>query len=98
MPAGDADEMLAEGKQRARERFIKHAMVHDSSVVSPLGTELDLDGESTTSLDDAIRNAIARATEVVPEIETATLRDVRVDVDHRGVKHWHVVLRTALKP
>lgn len=91
-----AEAMLADGKARARERFIKDALVHDSSVVSSQETQLDLDGESETSLEAAIQNAIARATEVVPEVRSATLRDLRVEVSDGEVSRWSVVLRARL--
>lgn len=91
-----AQELVAEAKRRARERFLKDAVVHDSSLVVSQQTEVELKGDSALSFDAAVGDAIAKAYEVVPKIRSATLRGLDVEVENGSVRKWSVALRARL--
>lgn len=54
---------------------------------------LELTGSSTTSVEDAIRTAIAKAHETVRNIQWFTVTETRGHVDDGQVAHWQVTLK-----
>ena len=54
---------------------------------------LELTGSSTTSVEDAIRTAIAKAHETVRNIQWFTVTDTRGHVVDGQVAHWQVTLK-----
>lgn len=54
---------------------------------------LELTGSSTTSVEDAIRTAIAKAHETVRNIQWFTVTETRGHVVDGQVAHWQVTLK-----
>ena len=54
---------------------------------------LELTGSSTTSIEDAIRVAIAKAHETVRNIQWFTVTETRGHVVDGKVAHWQVTLK-----
>ncbi|MEW4528903.1 MAG: dodecin [Maioricimonas sp. JB045] len=59
--------------------------------------KIEITGTSTTSSDDAIRNAIAKVAETVREIRWFEVAEIRGDVDGAAVAHWQVTLRIGFR-
>jgi len=96
--SGDsAQALLAQKKEQARQRFIHGAKIYEGSVLmASQGTEVELHGESATTLEDAVCAALARATSALPEIRSAVVRDLRVEVAEGAISKWRVTLRARL--
>jgi flavin-binding protein dodecin len=54
---------------------------------------IELTGSSKTGTDDAVRKAIAKASESVRNIRWFQVTDVRGHVDNGEVVHWQVTLK-----
>ena len=54
---------------------------------------LELAGSSTTSIEDAIQNAITKAHESVRNIHWFTVTETRGHVSEGKVAHWQVTLK-----
>jgi flavin-binding protein dodecin len=54
---------------------------------------VELTGSSRTSTDDAIRNAIERASKTIRDIRWFQVTDVRGHVEDGKVAHWQVTLK-----
>ena len=92
-----AQALLGQKKQQLRERFIRDTQVYEGHVVmAPQRTEVDLQGESEISLEDAVRAALARATGALPDIRSAVVRDLRVEITGGAISKWSVTLRAQL--
>ena len=54
---------------------------------------LDLVGSSETSIEDAIKNAISRASKTVREIKWFEVVQTRGHIENGAVRHYQVTLR-----
>jgi flavin-binding protein dodecin len=54
---------------------------------------LELAGSSTTSIEDAVQNAIAKANQSVRNIHWFTITETRGHVEAGKVAHWQVTLK-----
>jgi flavin-binding protein dodecin len=54
---------------------------------------LELTGSSTTGTDDAIRRAIAKASETVHNIHWFEVIETRGHIEDGQIKHWQVTLK-----
>ena len=54
---------------------------------------LELVGSSETSIDDAIKNAISRATKTVREMKWFEVVQTRGHIENGAVRHYQVTLR-----
>ena len=54
---------------------------------------VELTGSSSTSCDDAIRNAIQRASRTVRNIKWFQVIDTRGNVENGDIAHWQVTLK-----
>ncbi len=91
-----AAELGREGSQRARERFVERKAVHRGGVVTQMGAEIELDGQSEGGLQQAVEDAIGKASETLPELRSAELKDIRVEIREGALVRWHVKLSTSL--
>lgn len=87
-----AQEVEAQGRARARQRYLSRAAVHGSGLVAPQGAELELEGSSEAGFQKAVECAVGTAAEALGEIGSAELKALRVDVGKGGVKRWSVRL------
>lgn len=97
LSADSAQALLGKKKQQLRERFIRDTQVYEGRVVmAPQRTEVELHGDSDTSLEDAVRVALAPATGALPEVRSAVVRDLRIEVTEGAISKWSVTLRAQL--
>lgn len=59
--------------------------------------KITLVGSSTTSSDDAIRNAIARAGETVDHIGWFEVKETRGHIENGQVAHWQVTIEIGFR-
>jgi dodecin len=67
--------------------------MHDEHVYK----RIDLVGSSSVSTDDAIRNAVARASETVKNLEWFEVDQVRGHIRDGKVAHFQVMLRVGFR-
>lgn len=54
---------------------------------------IELTGTSTTSIEDAVNNAIKRASQTVHGLRWFVVTETRGDIDQAAVKHWQVTIK-----
>jgi len=54
---------------------------------------IELTGTSTTSMEDAINNAIRRASASIRKLRWFQVTEIRGDIDRKKVAHWQVTLK-----
>lgn len=54
---------------------------------------IELTGSSTTGSDDAIRNAIAKASETVHSLRWFQVVETRGHIEDGGIAHWQVTVK-----
>ena len=54
---------------------------------------IELVGTSTTSVEEAVNNAVHRAGETVKNLRWFQIREIRGDIDQNKVSHWQVTLK-----
>jgi flavin-binding protein dodecin len=54
---------------------------------------IELTGSSTTGLEDAISNAIGKASKTVHNLKWFEVTDIRGHVDGGKVEHWQVTMK-----
>lgn len=55
--------------------------------------QIELVGTSTTSIEDAVNSAIARASVTIKNLRWFQIIETRGDVDSNKVGHWQVTLK-----
>ena len=55
--------------------------------------KIELAGSSATSIDDAVRTAVKRASESLHNLRWFEVTEIRGDVDNGEVEHWQVSLK-----
>lgn len=54
---------------------------------------IELTGTSTQSIEEAVNNAIKRASETLHGLRWFEMKEVRGDIDQAAVKHWQVTIK-----
>lgn len=95
LEAAAADRMLDAGRKRARQRYISRAVSHD--VVLRSGeTIMEVEGESDTSIEDAVQEALEEAALALPNLRWVSLSQIRAEVIDGRASRWHVRLKVVL--
>ena len=55
--------------------------------------QIELTGCSTTTIEDAIQNAIAKASKTVRNMRWFQIIETRGDIDNEKVDHWQVTIK-----
>jgi dodecin len=58
---------------------------------------VELTGSSTTSSDDAVRNAISKASKTVQNLEWFEVTETRGHIEGDKVAHWQVTLKVGFR-
>lgn len=59
--------------------------------------KIDLVGSSTTSIDDAIKNAIAEAAKTIQNLEWFEVTETRGHIEDGQVRHFQVTLKVGFR-
>jgi flavin-binding protein dodecin len=54
---------------------------------------VEITGSSTTTMEDAVRAAVARASKTLHNLRWFQVTEVRGGIDHGQVAHWQVTLK-----
>ena len=54
---------------------------------------IELTGTSTNSIEEAVNNALKRASETLHGLRWFEMKEVRGDIDQAAVKHWQVTIK-----
>jgi dodecin len=54
---------------------------------------IELTGSSKTSMEDAVKNAVARASKTVRNMRWFEVTDTRGHIDNNQVAHWQVTIK-----
>jgi hypothetical protein len=95
IPRPLAEQLYEEGTQQARLRFLRRTATHDHVLVASRHHDLELTGQSTTTLEDAVRDALDQAVRAVPELHGFEVMRIRGDVAAGRVARWNVTLRVS---
>lgn len=55
--------------------------------------KLEIVGTSTTTMEEAIDNAIKRASESIKHLRWFEVAEIRGDIGEDGVRHWQITLK-----
>jgi flavin-binding protein dodecin len=55
--------------------------------------KLELTGSSTTGIDDAVSNAIAKAAKTIHNLRWFEVSEIRGGIDDGAIAHWQVSLK-----
>jgi hypothetical protein len=91
-----AERLQQKEAEDSRQRFLSRSLTYDNVLVSTRA-KLELSGSSDKSLDDAIREAVEKAGRAVPNLASAEVESIRIDVEDGRVARWHVQLRASLR-
>ncbi|RKP52657.1 dodecin [Trinickia fusca] len=58
---------------------------------------IELTGSSTKSCDDAIRNAISRASKTLRNLQWFEVTGTRGSIENGNVAHWQVTLKVGIR-
>ncbi len=92
-----AQEMLAEGALRTRQRYLAKKAVSHNVLVDSGETVLELTGTSEASVEDAVRSAIAEASRAIPNLRRVKVADVEAAIEDGKFARWHVKLQVFIK-
>jgi dodecin len=54
---------------------------------------IELTGSSKTSIEDAVKNAVSRASKTVRNMRWLQVIDTRGHIDNNEVAHWQVIIK-----
>jgi flavin-binding protein dodecin len=98
LPDRVADALLAEGIQRARQRFFSHTAARSSVFLTSQEAPLQLVGVSGESIQAAVDDALAQACRAVPRLHWIEVSKIRGEVKEGCVAEWQVELKAWLDP
>jgi flavin-binding protein dodecin len=93
LPEEVAHALYSEGSERSRQRFLERTISHDHALVVPRQRTLKLTGTSTTTLEDAVNQAIVEAAQAVPDLNQVEVTQIHGDVENGRVARWQVQLK-----
>lgn len=93
-----AKALLAEGVQRARQRFFSRASAGSGYFLVSHEAPLQLVGTSEHSIEGAVNEALQQACRAVPRLRWVELSKIRGQVVDGRVGGWQVELKTWLEP
>ena len=96
LPDEVADALLAEGIQRARQRFFSKTAARSSVFLTSQEAPLQLVGASTDSIQAAVDDALEQACRAVPRLHWIEVSRIRGEVVEGSVREWQVELKAWL--
>lgn len=78
--------------RRAQHRFLSSTTSGEGAILASRTGRIELKGSSTEGLEPAIRAAIQRVADVLPQLQSARLGEVRTEVREGQIAEWTVVL------
>jgi flavin-binding protein dodecin len=91
-----AHRLEEEGTNRARRRFLSRSVASNSVIVASQNTRIELIGRSESSIEAAIRSALDEACRAAPDLRSAHVTDIRVELREGAIHAWLVKLEASL--
>jgi len=98
IPDEVANALLAEGVQRARQRFFSKSAARASVFLTSQEAPLQLVGASQGSIEGAVNDALEQACRAVPRLHWIEVSKIRGEVTEGRVTEWQVELKAWLDP
>ena len=98
IPEEIANALLAEGVQRARQRFFSKSASRSGVFLTSQEAPLQLVGASEGSIEGAVNDALEQACRAVPRLHWVEVSKIRGEVADGRVKEWQVELKAWLDP
>jgi flavin-binding protein dodecin len=98
LPDRVAEALLAEGIERARQRFFSRTAARSGVFLTSQEAPLQLVGVSDESIQGAVDDALEQATRAVPRLHWIEVATIRGEVREGHVREWQVELKAWLDP
>jgi flavin-binding protein dodecin len=93
-----AERLYAEGEQSARDRAFSKASSRDHLFLSHHPPAGEFTGRSTTTIEDAVMEALGKATVAIPSLHWFELRHIAGYVEEGQARGWYVILQAGVSP
>ena len=97
LPEREAERLYAEGVWDARNRALHEASSRDDDFVVQGAAAGEFTGRSTTTIEDAVADALAKASRVIPELHWFELIQTAGYVENGRRTGWHVCIRAGIR-
>lgn len=54
---------------------------------------LELTGSSSTTIEDAVKNAVSKASETVHNLRWFEVTDIRGEIENKAVAYWQITMK-----
>jgi hypothetical protein len=93
-----AGQLFAEGERSARDHVLRKASSRDRLFLTHHAPAGEFTGRSTTTIEDAVAEALAKATVAIPSLHWFELTHIAGYVEEGQAKGWHVILQAGVSP
>ena len=93
-----AGQLLVEGERNARDHALRKASSRDRLFIEHHAPAGEFTGRSTTTIEAAVADALAKATVAIPSLHWFELTHLAGYVEEGEAKGWHVILRAGVSP
>lgn len=97
LPESKAKRILEDGQVEARLHARDLATSVDDTFLHRRATAGDFTGRSTTSIEDAINDALSKASLVIPQLHWFELTQISGYVDKGAASRWYVILQAGIE-
>jgi flavin-binding protein dodecin len=97
LPEQEAEHMLARGAEEARDRALSSAIAQDEHFAKHRVAAGEFTGRATTSFEDSVGDALAKATVAIPSLHWFEITHIRGYVEDGRPSGWHVTLRAGIR-
>ena len=92
-----AQRLYTRGEERARERMLSEASAGDTDFVRYRAPAGNFTGRSETTIEDAVSDALSKASVVIPALHWFEVTQIAGYVDEGKAQNWHVSVRAGLQ-
>jgi flavin-binding protein dodecin len=89
---------MAEGERTARDDVLRKASSRDHLFLKHRAPAGDFTGRSSTTIEEAVAEALGKATVAIPSLHWFELTHIAGYVERGQTKGWHVILRAGVSP
>jgi flavin-binding protein dodecin len=93
-----AGQLYTEGERSARDHALRKASSRDRLFLTHHTPAGEFTGRSTTTIEGAVADALAKATVAIPSLHWFELTHLAGYVEEGQAKGWHVILRAGVPP
>jgi hypothetical protein len=93
-----AERLYLRGEQSARDDVLREASSPDRLFIKEHKPAGEFTGRSSTTIEDAVAEALGKASAAIPNLHWFEVRQIAGYVDEGQAKGWHVILRAGVSP